>query len=551
MSEHHARSNGIANVPIAQSAASATPDPSLFINRELSWLAFNERVLEEARDPSNPLLERLRFLAISASNLDEFFEVRVAGLQAQLYDALEPQDTPPDGMGPLSQLIEIARRAHDFVARQYDTWQTILRPVLAGHGIHVCDLDDLTPGQNAYLDNYFNTQVYPVLTPLAIDPAHPFPHLHNKSLNLILRIETIGQDVPRQQHAVLQVPSVFRRVVPLPDEGDGQRRFVMLEDVIGPRLDALFGGYRVAARVAFRVTRNSDLTIQETEVKSSLLSTIQETLRQRKWGAAVRLEISDRADEGFLGQLQTLDLDDRDVYKVPGPVDLTALAALCKLEGFRELKEAPYEPQLPAPLTSRANIFAAIREQELLVHHPYESFDAVVQFIEQASDDPQVLAIKQTLYRTADDNPIISALQRAAEIGKQVTALVELQARLDEENNIVKARALQKAGVHVVYGMVGLKTHCKAALIVRRDHDGIRRYVHLATGNYNPTTAKSYTDLSFFTCRPEFGEDASALFNLLTGYSRGHDWKKLVVAPMDLADRIGALIERERRHAEA
>jgi polyphosphate kinase len=546
--------NGVASLTATAVSEPTPPDPALFINRELSWLDFNERVLEEARDPSNPLLERLRFLTISASNLDEFFEVRVAGLQAQLYDGLEPQDAPPDGMGPLAQLTELARRAHDFVARQYETWHAVLRPELARHGIRVCSLDALTAAQNAFLDGYFDTQVYPVLTPLAIDPAHPFPHLHNKSLNLILRIETIGQDPPRQLYAVLQVPSVLNRLVPLPDEGDGQRRFVMLEDVIGPRLDALFGGFRVAARAAFRVTRNSDLTIQETEVRSSLLSTIQENLRQRKWGAAVRLEISDRADEGFLAQLQTapaLDLDDRDVYKVAGPVDLTALAALCKLEGFRELKEPPYEPQMPAPLANRANIFVAIREQDLLVHHPYESFGAVVQFIEQASEDPQVLAIKQTLYRTADDNPIINALGRAAENGKQVTALVELQARLDEENNIFKARALQKAGVHVVFGMVGLKTHCKAALVVRRDHDGIRRYVHLGTGNYNPTTARFYTDLSFFTCRPEFGEDASSLFNLLTGYSQGHTWHKLRVAPWYLADSILALIDRERRHAEA
>jgi len=549
MAQHQLNGSGAAPAVKASNPA----DPALFINRELSWLDFNERVLEEARDPSNPLLERLRFLAICASNLDEFFEVRVAGLQAQLYDNLEPQDAPPDGMGPLSQLTEISRRARDFVSRQYETWRSEIRPALASHGIHVCGPDDLTDSQNAFLDKYFDWQVYPVLTPLAIDPAHPFPHLHNKSLNLILRIETIGQDPPRQLYAVLQVPSVLNRLVPLPDEGDGLRRFVLLEDVIGPRLDALFGGFKVAARVAFRVTRNSDLTIQETEVKSSLLSTIQETLRQRKWGAAVRLEISDRADEGFLAQLQTapaLDLDDRDVYRVSGPVDLTALVALYKLEGFRELKESAFEPQIVAPLANRANVFAAIREQDILVHHPYESFGSVVQFIEQASEDPQVLAIKQTLYRTADDNPIINALARAAENGKQVTALVELQARLDEENNIVKARALQKAGVHVVYGMVGLKTHCKAALVVRRDHDGIRRYVHLATGNYNPTTARFYTDLSLFTCRSDFGEDASALFNLLTGYSQGHGWHKLIVAPMHLADRIISLIDRERTNAE-
>lgn len=552
MSDPHVRHDQNGTPASPKTPATVPIGPELFINRELSWLDFNERVLEEARDPSNPLLDRVRFLAICESNLDEFFEVRVAGLQAQLYDNLEPQDLPPDAMGPLAQLTEIARRAHDFVSRVYDTWRTELRPRVAEHGILVCGPDELTETHNAFLDAYFDKQVYPVLTPLAIDPAHPFPHLHNKSLNIILRIETVDQDPPRQLYAVLQVPAVLNRLVRLPSDDDGKIRFVLLEDVIAPRLDALFGGFRVAARAAFRVTRNSDLTIQETEVRASLLSTVQETLRLRKWGAAVRLEISDRAGDEFLAQLQNapaLDLDDRDVYKVGGPVDLTVLNALTKLEGFRELKEPPYEPQMPAQFSARGGLFAALREQDILVHHPYESFDTVVQFIEEASEDPNVLAIKQTLYRTADDNPIISALARAAENGKQVTALVELQARLDEENNIVKARALQKAGVHVVYGMVGLKTHCKAALVVRREHDDIRRYVHLATGNYNPTTAKLYTDLSFFTCRPEFGEDASALFNLLTGYSQGHDWNRLVVAPMKLADRILALIERERLNA--
>ena len=543
----------IVPAPAAPSSAGAAVEPSWFINRELSWLDFNDRVLEEARDPSNPLLERLRFLAISASNLDEFFEVRVAGLQAQLYENLEPQDPPPDGMGPLAQLIEIARRAHDFVGRMYEVWQAEIRPKLLKHGIRLCEPQELTEAQNAFLDDYFDRQVYPVLTPLAIDPAHPFPHVHNKSLNLLLRIES---DKPheRPRYAVLQVPSVLSRLVPLPDEADGQRRFLLLEDVIGPRLDALFGGYRTTERVAFRVTRNSDLTIQENEVRSSLLSTIEETLRQRKWGAGVRLEISERADEDFLAQLlsaSALELEERDVYKVPGPVDLTALAALWKLEGFRDLREPPYEPQMPAVLANRKNVFAAIRDQDILVHHPYESFGSVVQFIEQASEDPQVLAIKMTLYRTADVNPIITALARAAELGKQVTALVELQARLDEESNIDKARILQKAGVHVVYGIVGLKTHCKAALVVRREHDGIRRYVHLGTGNYNPMTARQYTDLSFFTCHPDFGQDASELFNLLTGYSQGNTWNKLILAPKHLANRLAALIERERAHAEA
>ncbi|HKM53576.1 MAG TPA: polyphosphate kinase 1 [Isosphaeraceae bacterium] len=549
------------NGPLTAASESAAPTPqaspmfdaSQFINRELSWLDFNERVLEEARDASNPLLDRLKFVAICASNLDEYFEVRVAGLQAQLYENLEPQDLPPDGMGPLAQLLEIARRAHDFVSRLYDCWLLEIHPALREHGIRICGPDELTAGQIAFLDDYFDSQVYPVLTPLAIDPAHPFPHVHNKSLNLLLRIESINQH-GRQLYAVLQVPSVINRLVPLADEGDGQRRFVLLEDVIGPRLNALFGGFRVVERVAFRATRNSDLSIQENEVKSSLLSTIEETLRQRKWGAPVRLEISERADEGFLAQLlsaSALELEERDVYKVPGPVDLTALLGLYKLEGFRELKESPFEPQMPACMTARKSVFASIREGDILAHHPYESFGTVVQFIEQASEDPGVLAIKITLYRTAESNPIISALARAAENGKQVTALVELQARLDEENNIDKARMLQKAGVHVVYGIVGLKTHCKAALVVRREHDGIRRYVHLGTGNYNPTTARIYTDLSYFTCRPEFGEDASSLFNLLTGYSQGGPWNKLFVAPVHLASRLTSLIEREAEHARA
>ena len=486
----HSQLNGPPAVSGPAAPAGPAFDATLFLNRELSWLDFNERVLEEARDPSNPLLDRLKYLAICASNLDEFFEVRVAGLQAQLYENLEPQDMPPDGMGPLAQLLEIARRAHDFVARLYETWLQQIHPQLREHGIRICPPGELTPAQNDFLDDYFDSQVYPVLTPLAIDPAHPFPHVHNKSLNLLLRIESLNQR-GRLLYAVLQVPSVINRLVPLPDEGDAQRRFVLLEDVIGPRLDALFGGYRVIERVAFRATRNSDLSIQENEVKSSLLSTIQETLRQRKWGEPVRLEISERADEGFLAQLlsaSALELEERDVYKVAGPVDLTALAGLYRLEGFRELKEPPFDPQMPACMATRKNVFTAIREGDILVHHPYESFGTVVQFIEQASEDPQVLAIKMTLYRTAESNPIINALARAAENGKQVTALVELQARLDEENNIDKARMLQKAGVHVVYGIVGLKTHCKAALVVRREHDGIRRYVHLGTGNYNPTT---------------------------------------------------------------
>jgi polyphosphate kinase len=529
----------------------AVPPPNLFLNRELGWLSFNKRVMEEAGDSTVPLLERVRFLAISASNLDEFFEVRVAGLQAQHYDNVEPQDPASDGMGPFAQLVEISKRCHEFVETQYALWFSELKPALARKGIEILAPDELSDEQNQWLDNYYDNWVYPVLTPLAIDPAHPFPHLHNKSLNLILRLESANQDPQRTLFAVLQVPSVIPRLVKLPAESSTAKpKFVFLEDVIGPRLASLFGGFRVQARAAFRVTRNSDLAVQDTEIKSSLISTIEETLRRRKWGAAVRLEIDSRADDPFVNLLQNaLDLDDRDIYRVTGPVDLTAMVGLAKIEGFREMKESPWEPQMPAAMSNRSNIFQAIREADQLVHHPYESFGTVTGFIEQAAEDPQVLAIKMTLYRTADDNPIINALSRAAENGKQVTVLVEIQARLDEENNIVKARMLQNAGVHVVYGMVGLKTHCKAALVMRREHDGIRRYIHLGTGNYNPTTARVYTDLGYFTCKEEYGEDASALFNLLTGYSQGHQWNKLIVAPMFLADRVIQLIDRERRHA--
>jgi len=551
--------SGRSETNLTQSLVSYTdmplPPSSLFLNREIGWLAFNKRVLEEAADTTVPLLERVRFLAISASNLDEFFEVRVAGLQAQYYDNVEPQDSASDGLGPLAQLHEIGGMAHPFVKEQYDLWFNELRPALAQKGIQILSPEDLDSEQNAWLDTYYDTWVFPVLTPLAIDPAHPFPHLHNKSLNLILRLEGLNQDQHRTLFAVLQVPSVIPRLVKLPTSENGsvdRPKFVFLEDVIGPRLGSLFGGFKVSARAAFRVTRNSDLTVQETEIKSSLISTIEETLRRRKWGAAVRLEIDAKAEDAFVSLLQhALDLDDRDIYRVHGPVDLTAMVGLAKIEGFRELKETPWEPQTPAQFLNRSNIFQAIRESDQLVHLPYESFGTVTSFIELAAEDPQVLAIKMTLYRTAEDNPIINALIRAAENGKQVTVLVEIQARLDEENNIVKARMLQNAGVHVVYGMVGLKTHCKAALVVRREHDGIRRYIHLGTGNYNPTTGRVYTDLGYFTCKEEFGEDASALFNLLTGYSQGHEWNKLVVAPMNLADRVIQLIDRERQHALA
>src|SRR5919107_1538060 len=524
--------------------------PEHYLNRELSWLEFNARVLEEAADPTNPCLERIKFLSIVSSNLDEFFEVRVAGLQEQLYAGLEPQDFPADGLAPAEQLRRIDQRVHRLVADQYGLLHAELIAQLAQNGIEWLSLEQLTPAERRYADTFFTTSVYPVLTPLAIDPGHPFPHVHNKSLNIALLVERKHANQLQELFAVVQVPAVLDRIVTLPGAGE-RLRFVLLEDIIAANLGRLFGGSRVLGHTVFRVTRNTDLAFDEDDAED-LLESIEENLRQRMRGDAVRLEISETADERFVQMLVTaLDLHGRDVYRVTGPIDLTGFMALNRLDGFRNLKDEPLVPVMPAAFTSGADVFDLIRTQDVLVHHPYESFGPVVNFIERAADDPQVLAIKQTLYRTSGASPIIRALERAAQNGKQVTALVELKARFDEENNIVWARSLEHAGVHVVYGVVGLKTHCKASLVVRREADGIRRYVHLSTGNYNPTTARIYTDLGLFTAKPEFGEDTSELFNLLTGYSQGRRWRKFLVAPLGLREQVVELIDREGRNAEA
>src|SRR3990172_400762 len=441
--------------------------PEHYLNRELSWLEFNARVLEEARDPATPLLERLKFLAIFSSNLDEFFEIRVAGLQQQLYVGLEPQDYGTDGLDAQAQLARVTERAHQLVAEQYRVLADEVFPGLAAHGIERWTFDRLDQAERAHIDQVFETSVYPVLTPLAIDPGHTFPHVHNKSLNIALLIEGPHQDRTQRLFAVVQVPSVLPRVMLLP--GGGERlRFLLLEDLIAARLGELFGGFQVLGHTVFRVTRNTDLVINEDEAED-LLETIEETLRQRIRGEAVRLEISADADDPFVQMLtDALDLEARDVYRVPGPVDLTALMALHRQGGSRALRDEPLMPWAPAPFAGADDIFAVIRSQDVLVHHPYDSFGCVVDFIERAADDPQVLAIKQTLYRTSGLSPIITALGRAAQNGKQVTALVELRARHEEEANITWARSLEQAGVHVVYGVLGLKTHCKAALVVRR-----------------------------------------------------------------------------------
>jgi len=523
--------------------------PDHYLNRELSWLEFNARVLEEAADPSNPWLERLKFVAIFSSNLDEFFEIRVAGLQQQVYAGVEPQDFGADGLAPADQLAAIDRRAHELVAEQYRILNDAVFPGLAQGGIERVRLDDLTEGERRRVDQLFRASVSPVLTPLAIDPGHPFPHVHNKSLNIALLVERKSGRQPRRHFAVVQVPSVLDRVVLLTAPGDSPVRFILLEDIIARHLGELFGGLRVVSHTVFRVTRNTDLTIEEEEGED-LLETIEESLRQRMRSDPVRLEILADADASFPEMLGAAhDLDSRDVYRVPGPVDATALMALHRLDGFAALRDEPLVPRVPPAFAQGRDLFDAIRSHDVLVHLPYESFGSVSDFIEQAADDPQVLAIKQTLYRTSGGSPIVAALARAAQNGKEVTALVELKARMDEQNNIAWARTLERAGVHVVYGIVGLKTHCKAALVVRREADGIRRYVHLATGNYNSTTARVYTDLGLFSANPDLGEDTSALFNLLTGYAEGYRWKKLSVAPFGMREQLVALIEREERNA--
>jgi polyphosphate kinase len=522
--------------------------PDHYLNRELSWLEFNARVLEEAADASNPLLERLKFLAIFSSNLDEFFEVRVAGLQQQLYAGIEPQDYAADGMDPSQQLTAIDKRVRELLAEQDRLLHEEVVPALAANGIEWVRFGQLTDTERLHVEALFRSEIAPVLTPLAIDPGHPFPFVHSKSLNVALLVESTGSG--QQLFAVVQVPAVLDRVVVLPGT-DARVRFVLLEEIVAAHLADLFGGFTVVDHTFFRVTRNGDLAIDEDEAED-LLQTIEDTLRQRMRGEAVRLEILADGDERFAQMLMgALGLGERDIFRVAGPVDLTALMALQRLEGFRGLRDEPLVPRVPAAFASGGNPFDLIRSQDVLVHHPYESFGCVVDFIERAADDPHVLAIKQTLYRTSGGSPIISALARAAQNGKQVTALVELKARFDEENNIVWARELEQAGVHVVYGVVGLKTHCKAALVVRREPDGIRRYVHLSTGNYNPATARVYTDLGLFTADPAFGEDVSGMFNLLTGYSQRRDWRKLCVAPVALRGQVIALIDRERQHAEA
>ena len=520
-------------------------DSRWFINRELSWLAFNERVLEEACDPAVPALERLKFLAIASSNLDEFFMIRVAGLKSQLSGHVE--ESGPDALSPGEQLQAISVRAHEMVGRQYRALLADVLPNLERAGFRLVGSQQLSPGAAAFVNEYFWREVFPVLTPIALDPGHPFPHLRNKTLNLAVRFAPAAPGA-RLRYGVVPVPSVLPRLVEIPNHG---RCFVLLEDVISRHAAQLFPGMPIDGCWAFRVTRNWDLSIDEEEAED-LLVTIEREVRRRDRGSAVRLEIAAGAEQQMVDYLvRALKLGAPDVYRPDGPLNIPDLLPLLGRIEQKELHDEPFTPVVPPQLgDAERDLFRLIRERDVLLHHPYESFDPVVGFIEAAADDPAVLAIKMTLYRTGKDSPVVRALQRAAENGKQVTALVELKARMDEEANIVWARALEQAGVHVVYGLIGYKTHSKVALVVRREAGGLRRYVHLGTGNYNPVTARIYEDLSIFTARDDFGADATSLFNLLTGYSKPSCWKKFRVAPLGLKSAVIELIDREAQIAK-
>ncbi len=538
---------------------STAPDqflPEHFINRELSWLEFNARVLEEAQDVNNPLLERVKFLAIFASNLDEFFMVRVAGLREQEFSDMLPQDAPVDGLRPLGQLQRINRRTEQLVGQQYACWNDSILPALSEAGIRVHTMKDMDAKGSKSLDKYFRQVVFPVLTPMAIDPSHPSPRFHNRGLYLAAMLERMSGIGPPRLFSVVQVPQVLPRFVPV--EQDDRQNFVLLEDLIASRLPELFGGYKIVDHATFRLTRDMDINLLEQEA-DDLLRSIESRLRARQRTEAVRLEISAGMNPALLKMLVTEEEIHHDakgteegyneVYEIHGPLDMTSLFELVQTVDRKDLREPPLVPRMPIGLQEGDDLFAEIADHDILLHHPYDSFVPVVDFIELAARDPQVLAIKQTLYRTSGDSPIVRALSEAAENGKHVTALVELKARFDEANNITWARQMERAGVHVVFGFMGLKTHCKLAMVVRKEGKKVRRYVHMSTGNYNPATALAYTDMGLFTADKVMADDVSALFNLLTGYSQKHAWQKLVIAPHDLKRRTIELINEQTARA--
>ncbi len=523
-------------------------NPESYVNRELSWIEFNYRVLSEARDKSLPLFERLKFLSITASNLDEFYMVRVASLK----DMVHAKYTKPDiaGLKPPEQLEKISERTHELVALQYSTYNRSLLPTLKQNGLRVVQVhEDLSEEEGSYADSYFERNVYPVLTPMAVDSSRPFPLVRNKSLNIAALLQKKSGE-EELEFAMVQVPSVLPRIVELPAGKKEERVVILLEQIIERNIGSLFLNYNVISAHPFRIMRNADLTIDEEEAED-LLEEIQKQLKKRQWGEAIRLEVEEKMDKRLLKILKReLSISSVDIFEIAGPLDLTFLMKMYGMKGFNHLKAIPYIPQQVPRLMNEEDIFTNIREGDILLHHPYETFDPVVNFVKTAATDRSVLAIKQTLYRVSGNSPIIAALAEAADNGKQVSVLVELKARFDEENNINWAKKLEKAGCHVIYGLVGLKTHSKITLVVRREEDGIRRYVHLGTGNYNDSTAKLYTDLGLMTCNPQIGEDATAVFNMLSGYSEPLHWNKLVMAPIWLRARFLRLIRRETKNAE-
>lgn len=523
-------------------------NPKYFTNRELSWLLFNQRILSEARDKSIPLFERLKFLSITASNLDEFFMVRVASLKDMVNAGYEKPDIA--GMTPTKQLNALDTEIHKLVSMQYSTYNRSLLPLLAQNGLQMIKQhEQLSKEEAAYIDKYFEENVYPVLTPMAVDSSRPFPLIRNKSLNIAALVQKKGE--ADFEFATVQVPSVLSRIILLPkEEEDAVQKVILLEEIIERNIQKLFLNYHIVCAHPFRIMRNADLTIEEDEAED-LLKEIEKQLKKRQWGEVIRLEVEDGTDKRLMKILKKeLGVIGQDIYEIDGPLDLTFLMKAYGLAGFEALKEAKYEPQPVSELPSGCDIFEEIRKGDVLLHHPYQTFEPVVDFIRQAAKDPEVLAIKQTLYRVSGNSPIIAALAEAAENGKQVSVLVELKARFDEENNIVWAKKLEKAGCHVIYGLVGLKTHSKITLVVRREEDGIRRYVHLGTGNYNDATAKLYTDIGLLTCSELIGEDATAVFNMLSGYSEPLFWNKLSMAPLWLKDKFLYLIEREKNYAK-
>ena len=525
--------------------------PEYYVNRELSWLKFDDRVLSEARDKNLPLFERLKFLSITSSNLDEFYMVRVASLKDQVHADYEKKDIA--GMTPKEQLKEISSQTHELVNVQYNTLNRSLLPALEKAGFHLMARhEDLNQEQQEYVDRYFEDNVYPVLTPMAMDSSRPFPLIRNKTLNIGALISKRDKKKGKEStvFATVQVPSVLPRVIQIPSVKESDTTVILLEEVIEKNIGELFLGYDVVCAHPYRIMRNADLTIDE-DGAEDLLVEIQKQLKKRQWGEVIRMEVEEKTDERLLDILKTeFEIKDEDIFYINGPLDLTMLMKVYGVEGYEEYKAKKHVPAPVPAFQNDKDIFRVIREGDVFLHHPYMSFDPVVNFVRQAAKDPDVLAIKQTLYRVSGNSPIIAALAQAAENGKQVSVLVELKARFDEENNIVWAKMLEKAGCHVIYGLVGLKTHSKITLVVRREETGIRRYVHLATGNYNDSTAKLYTDCGIFTCDERYGEDATAVFNMLSGYSEPKSWNRLVVAPIWMKDRFLKLINREAEMAQ-